>query len=214
VITIRLAAGLRHLQKGKYWFALRASWAGDGGPDCRKGAAMGTPPLPLERQAGAVAAVASPVAVADTLGSSQSARPAADWICVAAARDILVVDDNDRHLDILSTILSSVGHDVETCGSGSEAIRRLEMRRFEVVVLDVVMPEVSGLVVAQQMRAGRLNLRTPIIACTANTSIARRHLADFPDVFAIIGKPIDTANLILAVARAPVRRRTPDRIRM
>jgi len=133
---------------------------------------------------------------------------------VASARNILVVDDNDRHLDILSTILSSVGHDVETCGSGAEAIRRLETRRFDVVILDLVMPEVSGAVVAGQMREGVLNRRTPIIACTANMGIARRQLADVSDVAAIIGKPIDTANLILAVARAPLRDRKADRIRV
>lgn len=135
-----------------------------------------------------------------------------DRICVAATRNILVVDDNDRHLDILNTILVSVGHNVETCGSGAEAVRRLDGRRFDVVVLDLVMPEVSGVIVAQEMRIGRANTRTPIIACTANVIIARRQLADIPGISAIIGKPIDTASLILAVARAPVRERRDDPI--
>jgi hypothetical protein len=58
--------------------------------------------------------------------ASAHERPASDWTCLAAARDILVVDDNDRHLDILSAILTSVGHEVETCGSGADALRRLE----------------------------------------------------------------------------------------
>jgi CheY-like chemotaxis protein len=142
------------------------------------------------------------------------AKPAADWICVAASRNILVVDDNDRHLDILNTILSSVGHDVEVCGSGAEAIRRLDMRHFDVVVLDLVMPEVSGFTVAAQMREGVLNRRTPIIVCTANISIARRQLAEIAGISAVIGKPIDTANLVLAVARAPVRERRSDQIRI
>ena len=42
--------------------------------------------------------------------------------------------------------------------------------------------------------------------------IARKQMEDMPGVAAIIGKPIDTANLILAVARAPVRDRKADRI--
>jgi two-component system sensor histidine kinase BarA len=142
-----------------------------------------------------------------TQDAPHRAKPAADWICVAASRNILVVDDNDRHLDILTTVLTSVGHDVENCGSGAEAIRRLDTRRFDVVVLDLVMPEISGFVVATQMRAGELNRRTPIIACTANVAIARRQLDEVSGITAIIGKPIDTANLILAVARAPVRQR-------
>ena len=146
--------------------------------------------------------------------STSKSQPASNWISVASARTILVVDDNDRHLDILNTILSSVGHDVEICGSGAEAIRRLMTRRYDVVVLDIIMPEVSGIVVVDQMRTGALNKRTPVIACTANMAIARRQLGDVPEVTAIIGKPIDTANLVLAVAKAPVRDRRADAIRI
>ena len=149
--------------------------------------------------------------VTSSSDASPALKPAADWICVAAARNVLIVDDNDRHLDILSTILTSVGHDVETCGSGAEALRRLDMRHYDVVVLDLVMPEVNGLVVAQQIRTMMLNKHTPVIVCTANMTIARRQLADVKGVTAIIGKPIDTANLILAVARAPVRERQQRR---
>jgi CheY-like chemotaxis protein len=172
-----------------------------------------TPPLPLERSFRSAHAFASAAALDSAVGETGTyGQPAADWICVASARNILVVDDNDRHLDILNTILSSVGHDVEMCGTGADAIRRLSMRRYDVVVLDMIMPEVSGLLVAHEMREGALNRRTPIIACTANMSVARKQLDDVPGVAAILGKPIDTASLILAVARAPVRVRTPDRI--
>ncbi len=102
-------------------------------------------------------------------GASSSSQPAADWICVAAARNVLVVDDNDRHLDILSTILTSVGHDVETCGSGAEALRRLDMRHYEVVVLDLVMPgsERAGRGAADAQLHAQPDTRRVII-CTAN----------------------------------------------
>ncbi len=168
-------------------------------------AAMNAPPLPRFRMPAAASAAAAG-GVSDALASGRD-QPAADWICVAAARNVLIVDDNDRHLDILSSILSSVGHDTETCGSGAEAIRRLEARHFDVVVLDLVMPEVSGVVVAHEMRRSDLNHETPIIICTANMSIACRQLGDLPGVVDVIGKPIDTAALVLAVSRAPVRPR-------
>ncbi|MDP3737959.1 MAG: response regulator [Hyphomonadaceae bacterium] len=175
---------------------------------------MHSPPLPHKGLHDSAPAEAASEGVSSATGATDRADPAADWICVAASRNILVVDDNDRHLDILSTILSSVGHDVETCGSGSEALRRLDMRRFDVVVLDLVMPEISGAVVAEQMRGGHLNRRTPVIICTANVTIARQQFEDFPGISAIVGKPIDTASLILAVARAPVRERRSDEIRL
>lgn len=141
-------------------------------------------------------------------------RGASDLVCVAAARDILVVDDNDRHLDILSAILRGVGHDVETCGSGADALQRLSRRRYDVVVLDIVMPEISGLVVATQMRECRLNACTPVIACTANVMLARTEVAAIPGIAAIVEKPIDAARLVMAVARLPFRERTaPGAIR-
>lgn len=177
---------------------------------------MNTPLLPRDEEEGVATASAAPESAGSSSGASTSGQAAADWICVAAARNVLIVDDNDRHLDILSTILTSVGHDVETCGSGAEALRRLDMRHYDVVVLDLVMPEVSGLVVAQQIRNCMLNKHTPVIICTANMTIARRQLADVQGVTAIIGKPIDTANLVLAVARAPIRERErrSDQIRL
>jgi CheY-like chemotaxis protein len=170
---------------------------------------MQAPPLPRDGSTDAEASVAAVEALGGAPAPSRD-HPATDWIRVAAARNVLVVDDNDRHLDILSTILTSVGHDVETCGSGAEALRRLDARHFDVVVLDLVMPEVSGVVVAEQMRGLRANNDTPIIICTANMSIARRQLQNVEGITAIIGKPIDTASLVLAVARAPVRPR-PER---
>ena len=168
---------------------------------------MDTPPLRRDSNEDRAPAEAHPGVVSSAADTSSRGGPATDWICVAAARTVLVVDDNDRHLDILNTLLSSVGHDVETCGSGAEALRRLDMRHYDVVVLDLVMPEVSGVVVAQQMRSLTLNQNTPVVICTANMTIAHRQLADIPGIAAIIAKPIDTANLVLAVARAPVRKR-------
>lgn len=163
-----------------------------------------TPSLGTDKDADIAAAGLDHVS-ADTLPSRD--HPASDWIRVAASRNVLVVDDNDRHLDILSTVLSSVGHDVEACGSGAEALRRLDGRRYDVIVLDLVMPEISGVLVARQMREAGLNSDTPIIICTADVTIARPQLQDIAGISAILGKPIDTARLVLAVARAPIRPR-------
>lgn len=170
---------------------------------------MDTPPLTREATDGSIGVALQSFgsSTGASSGASTGSQPAADWICVAAARDVLVVDDNDRHLDILNTILTSVGHDVETCGSGADALRRLDMRHYDVLVLDLIMPEVNGLVVAQQIRNCMLNKNTPVIICTANMTIARNQLAGVDGIAAIISKPIDAADLVLAVARAPIRHR-------
>jgi CheY-like chemotaxis protein len=168
---------------------------------------MAAPRLPREIRTAAAPMAARASTVSQDRVSLHDHR-ASDWICVAATRDILVVDDNDRHLDILSAILTSVGHEVETCGSGAAALGRTGSRHFDVVVLDLVMPEISSVAVARRMRDIGPNRETPIIICTANVMLARSQLAGIPGIAGIIGKPIDTASLILAVARAPILQRT------
>lgn len=139
---------------------------------------------------------------------------AADWICVASQRRVLIVDDNDRHLDILGAILGGVGHDVEICGSGAQALRRLSAHLYDVVVLDLVMPEISGLTVAREMRRTAINAGTPIVICTANVAMAHRQLESVEGIRAIIGKPIETAALVLAVEHAPGRERHSSQLRI
>ena len=136
---------------------------------------MNAPPPPRE-QANAATVLAAGADAISPRSAPTADHPATDWIRVAASRNVLIVDDNDRHLDILSAILTSVGHNVETCGSGAEALRRLEGRNFDVVVLDLVMPEISGVIVAAQMRQSEVNSQTPIIICTANMTIAHQQL--------------------------------------
>jgi CheY-like chemotaxis protein len=167
---------------------------------------MGAPRLPREIGTAAAPMAARARALSQDRVSVRD-RPASDWICVAAARDILVVDDNDRHLDSLSGILTSVGHEVEACGSGAEALRRLDSRRFDVVLLDLVMSGVSGVALARQMRGPGPNREAPIIICTASVMLARNQFAGIPGIVGIVGKPIDAASLILAVARASIRQR-------
>ena len=71
----------------------------------------------------------------------------------AASRRILVVDD-DRGLSLaLSTLLKAVGHAVETAGDGPDALALLREHDFDIVLLDIGLPTMSGLDVLAQARA-------------------------------------------------------------
>jgi CheY-like chemotaxis protein len=84
----------------------------------------------------------------------------------ATSRRILVVDD-DRGLRLaLSTLLKDVGHDVETAGDGLQALALLQNRAFDIVLLDIGLPGMSGLDVLARARM----LATPprVIMMTAD----------------------------------------------
>jgi CheY-like chemotaxis protein len=66
---------------------------------------------------------------------------------------ILVVDDTPKNVKLLADLLSVKGYAVVTAESGKEALTRIKTERPDLVLLDVVMPELSGYEVCAAIRA-------------------------------------------------------------
>jgi DNA-binding NtrC family response regulator len=77
---------------------------------------------------------------------------------------ILVADDAGAVLDVLEDVLTLEGHEVVRASSGQEALRRLEEARPDLAVIDIIMPDVDGLVVLDAIR--RLDKALPVILIT------------------------------------------------
>jgi CheY-like chemotaxis protein len=80
---------------------------------------------------------------------------------------ILVVDDDADIRTLIETVLESSGHDVTLAASGQEALNKLKRRPFELVVLDIMMPAMSGYEVLEAIRAMPSRATTPVIVVTA-----------------------------------------------
>ncbi|MEQ1885953.1 MAG: adenylate/guanylate cyclase domain-containing protein [Bryobacteraceae bacterium] len=80
---------------------------------------------------------------------------------------LLVVDDNAGNRDMLARRLRREGYSVATAADGSEALERLGAEVFDLVLLDVVMPEVDGFAVLQQIRAKEQWRETAVIMISA-----------------------------------------------
>jgi len=80
---------------------------------------------------------------------------------------LLVVDDDENNRDVLSRVLISRGYAVVTAASGPEAIKMVESQPVDLVLLDIMMPEVSGLEVLQALRLKHSPTALPIIMATA-----------------------------------------------
>jgi two-component system response regulator MprA len=85
---------------------------------------------------------------------------------------ILVVDDDPRITGLLRRVLAYEGYSVASAASGSEALKRSLERPPDLVVLDIMLPELNGLEVAQRMRAAGDNV--PILMLTARDTVADR----------------------------------------
>src|SRR5438445_780358 len=85
---------------------------------------------------------------------------------------ILVVDDDPRITELLRRVLAYEGYNVATAASGNEALNRTLERPPDLIVLDVMLPELDGLEVAQRLRTAGDNV--PILMLTARDAVADR----------------------------------------
>src|SRR5947209_14981649 len=81
---------------------------------------------------------------------------------------VLVVDDEPNIVDVISMALRHEGFQVESAGSGSEAISEVSSFRPDLMVLDVMLPDMEGFDVARRLASDRVGL--PIIYLTARDS--------------------------------------------
>ena len=82
------------------------------------------------------------------------------------ALSILIVDDDPTNLEYLSALVEALGYDAETAGSGQAALARLaQPPRPDLVVIDVIMPELDGVETLRRYRAG--GGKAPVIMCSA-----------------------------------------------
>jgi pilus assembly protein CpaE len=85
-------------------------------------------------------------------------------------RKILVVDDNVDSIAILRVLLESRGLEVRTAQSGSEALQELAGELPDVVLLDVMMPDMSGLEVLERIRTNPAICELPVVMVTAKVA--------------------------------------------
>ena len=121
-------------------------------------AAVAAAPVPAARMA-APAAEPAPSAAAPGPG-----LPAAAPLPPAT---LLVVDDDENNRDVLSRVLQSKGYGVVTAASGPEALAVVAAQPVDLVLLDIMMPEVSGLDVLKSLRARYSPSALPVIMATA-----------------------------------------------
>jgi two-component system phosphate regulon response regulator PhoB len=80
---------------------------------------------------------------------------------------VLVVDDNDDNVRIIGEILRTRGFTVRVAHDGATALRALEEQRPDVVLLDVMMPEMDGMEVLDRIRTNPQLANVPVILVTA-----------------------------------------------
>ena len=114
---------------------------------------------------------------------------------------ILLADDNPVNRDLTTRLLERKGHEITTAENGKEAVDRFLKGSFDVILLDLEMPVVSGIEAARQIRAKEKSagmdtpVYTPIIAMTAHDEETERTACLVVGMDGFISKPIDIKTL-------------------
>jgi class 3 adenylate cyclase len=112
---------------------------------------------------------------------------------------ILVVDDTPRNVKLLADLLAVKGYGVITAGSGREALAQVQAEQPDLVLLDVVMPEMSGYEACRKIRESVATAMLPVIMVTALDPAEERVKGIDAGADDFLTKPINQAELLARV---------------
>ena len=112
------------------------------------------------------------------------------------AKRILIVDDDEMVLIALDELLRPEGYEVHTLTSGSEALKRLDQNGYDLLVLDIIMPEMDGFELCKKIREKEDFRETPIVFLTAKSQEEDRAQGIEAGANLFLSKPISPEKLL------------------
>jgi DNA-binding NtrC family response regulator len=113
---------------------------------------------------------------------------------------VLLVDDEEKFLDVLSQRLGTRGIDADTATSGEEALTKLKKKNVDVIILDVMMPGMGGIETLKRIR--KENPEVQIIMLTGRGSVDKAVEAMKEGAIDFLEKPADIEKLLEKIENA------------
>jgi CheY-like chemotaxis protein len=113
-----------------------------------------------------------------------------------AGKRILVVDDNAINLDVAAESLLGCGAEIDTASGGIAALRSIERMAFDLILLDLSMPDLDGIAVGKAIRSSGLNANVAVLLFTAADNEEAQHAQKEIAAVGLISKPVDIDHLI------------------
>jgi adenylate cyclase len=125
---------------------------------------------------------------------------------------LLVVDDEEQNRLLLRDWLEARGYEVEEAQNGEQALRRIAQRPPDVILLDVMMPEMDGFEVCRRVKSKAETAAIPILMVTALSERKERVQGIAAGANDFLNKPVDLQDLTLRVRNAVYTRRLFDQL--
>ena len=115
---------------------------------------------------------------------------------------VLVIEDNEVNQRVVKRILLNGGFEVVVAKTGKEALEQMNKKSFDLVLMDIQMPELDGFrttLAIRDLRSDVINHEVPIIALTAHAKKGDREKCEAVGMNAYLAKPIDQEELFEAI---------------
>jgi DNA-binding response OmpR family regulator len=110
---------------------------------------------------------------------------------------ILIVDNEQRNRDLLQIMLAAEGFQIESAGSGEQALAMIELHAPDLILLDVMMSGMDGYQIAARIKGNRATRHIPIIMVTARDDQDGKMLGLLSGAENFLTKPVNRAELCL-----------------
>jgi CheY-like chemotaxis protein len=116
-----------------------------------------------------------------------------------SAPRVLIADDNPQGVELLEAYLAGAGYDIETAADGEETLRKVQQWHPDLILLDIMMPKISGFEVCKRLRADPATRDIGVLMITAldQPSDVERAVDVWTDDF--LTKPINKNELLIRV---------------
>lgn len=149
-----------------------------------------------------ILAAIDPAAAASTYGDGKNCAPGDVAAANPVGLDILLAEDNLVNQQVALAMLSKGGHRIDIANDGIEALMMASRKQYDVILMDVQMPNMSGIDATKKIR--RLQgpvAETPIVAMTANAMVGDRETYLEAGMDDYVSKPIDPGHLSAVLTR-------------
>lgn len=115
------------------------------------------------------------------------------------AGGVLIVDDNEQNVELLYAYMEDLGVPIRTAGDGYQALTAFEEQQPDIVLLDVMMPRMSGFQLCERLKGDPKTRDVPIVMVTALGEAADIERADEAGADDFLTKPVNKIELLMRV---------------
>jgi two-component system cell cycle response regulator DivK len=114
---------------------------------------------------------------------------------------ILIVEDNEKNMKLARDILQVKGYSTLEAITGEDGVRLAKEKKPDLVLMDIQLPDISGIEAFRQLRADPQTAAIPVVALTASVTPTDRTQINQAGFSAFLGKPIDLKDFLATVKR-------------